>query len=75
MPENVFKGVTMDLITKITVTDHGYDAIATFARCLSRYTYFVPCKGSITAMKLANLFFLVFLLATGCQRRSYHIEV
>ena len=46
----------MDLITHLPVTAQGHDAICTFVDRLSKYTYFVACKGDITAEQLANVF-------------------
>ena len=48
-PSHVFEECTMDLITHLPVTERGNDAIATFVDRLSKYVYFVPCTGSITA--------------------------
>ena len=45
--------MTLDLITHVPKTDHGFDSIATFVDRLSKYTYFVPCTVHITAPELA----------------------
>ena len=46
----------MDLITHLPLTPVGHDTIATFVDHLSKYVYFIPCSGKITAEELAYLF-------------------
>ena len=53
VPDYVFEKCTMDIITHLPLTDRGYDAIATFVNCMSKYVYFVPCKSTILAEELA----------------------
>ena len=49
----VVKELTLDLITHLPATEHGYDSIVTFVDRLSRYKYFVLCTSYITVLKLA----------------------
>ena len=49
----VFKEVTLDLITHLRTTEHGYDSIGAFVDRLSKYMYFVPCASCIAAPELA----------------------
>ena len=46
----------MDIITHLPVTERGCDAIATFVDRMSKYVYFVPCKSTISAEELVQLF-------------------
>ena len=46
----------MDMITHLPLTPVGHDTIATFVDHLSKYVYFIPCSGKITAEELAHLF-------------------
>ena len=52
-PDYMFEECTMDIITHLPVTERGCDAIVTFVDCMSKYVYFVPCKSTISAEKLA----------------------
>ena len=51
----------MDIITHLPVTERGCDAIATFVDCMSKYIYFVPCKSTISAEELAQLFIMAMV--------------
>ena len=46
----------MDIITHLPVTERGCDAIAMFVDRMSKYVYFVPCKSTISAEELTQLF-------------------
>ena len=43
----------MDLVTHLPTTDHGHDAIYTVVDRLSKFTYFIPCKHTVSAADLA----------------------
>ena len=46
----------MDLVTHLPTTDSGHDVIYTVVTRLSKFTYFIPCKHTISAVDLAQLF-------------------
>ena len=46
----------MDLVTHLPTTDRGHDAIYTVVDRLSKFTYFIPCKHTVSAADLAQLF-------------------
>ena len=46
----------MDIITHLPVTKRGCEEIATFVDHMSKYVYFVPCKSTISAEELMQLF-------------------
>ena len=46
----------MDLVTYLPTTERGYDAIYTVVDRLSKFTYFIPCKHTVSAADLAQLF-------------------
>ena len=46
----------MDIITHLPVTEWGCDAIAMFVDCIFKYIYFVPCKSTIFAEELVQMF-------------------
>ena len=46
----------MDLVTHLPTTDHGHNAIYTVIDRLSKFTYFIPCKHTVSAADLAQLF-------------------
>ena len=54
--EYAFLDMNTNLITGLPKTERGFDAIATFVCCLSKYAYFVACHSMITAEEYANLF-------------------
>ena len=66
---HVFEDVTMDLITHFPVTSKGNDAICTFVCRLSKYAYFVPCKGTATAQDIAQLFISTVVSRHGMPKR------
>ena len=43
----------MDLVTHLPATDCGHDAIYTVVDRLSKFTYFIPCKHTVSAADLA----------------------
>ena len=46
----------MDLVTHLPATNHGHDAIYTVVDGLSKFTYFIPCKHTVSAANLVKLF-------------------
>ena len=65
----MFEECTMDIITHLPVTERGCDAIATFVDCMSKYIYFVPCKSTISAEELAQLFIATVVSRHGMPKR------
>ena len=57
----MFEECTMDITTHVPVTKRGCDAIATFVDRMSKYVYFVPCKSTISAEQLAQLFIMAMV--------------
>ena len=43
----------MDLVTYLPTTDHGHDVIYAVVDRLSNFTYFIPCKHTVSAADLA----------------------
>ena len=43
----------MDLVTRLATTDRGYDAIYIVVDRLSKFTFFIPCKHTVSAAELA----------------------
>ena len=43
----------MDLVTHLPTTDHDHDAIYTVVDRLSKFTYFIPYKHTVSAADLA----------------------
>ena len=56
IPTFCWEHATKDLITHLLLTPAGHDLIATFVDHLSKYVYFIPGSGKITAKELAHLF-------------------
>jgi len=56
VPEQKWEHMTMDLITDLPVTKHGYDAVVTFVDRLTKQVHFAPTKKRVTAVGLARLF-------------------
>ena len=59
----------MDIITHPPVTERGCDAIATFVDRMSKYVCFVPCKSTISAEELAQLFIATVVSWHGMPKR------
>ena len=68
MPDEVFEGRSMDIITNLPVTANGYDSIVMFVDWLSKYIYFVACKHDISAEQLANIFLATVVAQHGMPR-------
>ena len=47
----------MDFITHLPCSFRGFDSIFTIVDIFSRFARFIPCKTSINAVEVANLFF------------------
>ena len=45
--------MTIDLVTHLATTDCGYDVIYTVVDRLCKFTYFIPCKHTVSASDLA----------------------
>ena len=43
----------MDLVNHLAATNCGHDAIYAVVSRLSKFTYFIPCKHTISAAELA----------------------
>ena len=56
VPSGFFECVTTDLITKLPMTEYGYDAIAVFVCKMSKFVIAEPCKTTINAEQFADLF-------------------
>ena len=63
----------MDIIAHLPVTQRNCDAIAMFVDCMCRYIYSVPCKSTISAEKLTQLFIAPVVAWYGmvCLSGSY----
>ena len=59
----------MDIITQLPVTERVCNAVATFVDCMSKYVYFVPCKYTISAEQLAQLFIATEVSRHGMPKR------
>ena len=59
----------MDIITHLPVTERGCDAIAMFVDHMSKYVYFVPCKSTISAEELVQLFIVTMVSWHGMPKR------
>ena len=46
----------MDLVTYLPATNYGHDMIHIVVDRLSKFTYFIPCKHTVSAADLASLF-------------------
>ena len=66
IPYYPFESVTMDSVTHLPFTDHGYDAIYTVVNRLSKFTYFISCKHTVSASDLGQ-FFLANVHIMGYQ--------
>ena len=58
----------MDIITHLPVTERGCDAIAMFVDCMSKHVYFVPCKSTISAEELTQLFIAMVVSQYGMPK-------
>ena len=55
----------MDLATRLPTTDCGHDAIYKVIDRLSKFTYFIPYKHTVSAADLAYLFLLNVVVCHG----------
>ena len=55
----------MDLVTHLPTTERGHDVIYTVVDRLSKFTYFIPCKHTVSAADLAQLFLANMLAHHG----------
>ena len=65
----MFEECTMDIITHLPVTKRGCDAIAMFVDHMSKYVCFVPCKSTISAEELVQLFIATVVSRHGMPKR------
>ena len=59
----------MDIITHLNVTERGCDAIVMFADRMSKYVCFVPCKSTVSAEELVQLFIATMVSRHGMPKR------
>ena len=59
----------MDIITHLPVTKRGCDATAMLVDRMSKYVYFVPCKSTISAEDLTELFIATMVSQHGMPKR------
>jgi len=57
IPSKPWEVVTMDFIVKLPTTPDGFDTIFVVVDKLSKYCHFIPCKETIDAEGVADLFF------------------
>ena len=55
IPDTPWSSISMDFIAKLPISD-GYDSIWVVVDRLTKMAHFIPCKESINAKDLANLF-------------------
>ena len=58
IPTAPWESMSMDLMTDLSVTPEGHDAIVVFCDRLSKMVHFVPCCKSNVAPELAHLFII-----------------
>jgi transposase InsO family protein len=56
VPSYKWEQMTMDLITDLPTTKHGYNAIVTFIDRLSKHVHFAPTTKTVNAPQLARIF-------------------
>ena len=69
MPDHCFEEVTTDVVTHLPMTEKGYDTILTFVCRLSKYTYYIPCKSTMTAEEFADIFLRVIVARHGMPKK------
>ena len=55
IPETCWEQLTLDLITRLPVSEEGYDACVVFVDRLSKMVHYAPCTKKITAKGMARL--------------------
>lgn len=56
VPSYKWEHMTMDLVTDLPITKHGYDTIVTFINRLSKQVHFAPTTKTVNAPQLAKIF-------------------
>jgi hypothetical protein len=57
VPDQPWDSVSFDFITRLSVSERGFDAIAVFVDMLTKFAYIYPCHGTIIAEGFANLWY------------------
>ena len=68
VPPGLWDSVSMDLITSLPLTDHGFTAIIVFVDRLSKMAHFVPTVNEVSAVDCAQWFRHQVLRLHGCPR-------
>ncbi|CEP01920.1 hypothetical protein PBRA_008863, partial [Plasmodiophora brassicae] len=55
LPSSLWSSISMDLIVKLPVSD-GYDSVLVVVDRFSKMAHFIPCKETLTAVELSDLF-------------------
>ena len=58
----------MNIFSQLPVTKRGCDAITMVVDRMSKYVYFVPCKSTISAEDIAQLFIATVVLRHGMPK-------
>jgi hypothetical protein len=69
IPQKFWECVTMDLITQLPKSKHGFDAVAVFVDKLSKMTHIEPCHTAIGAEAFATLMFKSVFRHHGLPRK------
>ena len=56
VPQGKWTDVTVDLITGLPLTAHGFNAICVFVDRMTKMVHLVPCKDTLTAPQFCELF-------------------
>lgn len=68
IPERNWESVSLDLITDLPATPRGHDTVVVFVDRLSKMTHFAPCKKTVTATELAEIFLREVVRLHGFQK-------
>jgi len=68
VPERKFEHITLDLITDLPNTKHGYDAVLTIVDRLTKVVRFAPIKKNAKAKDVASVFRSVWYRQYGLPR-------
>ena len=69
IPTRPWEVVSLDFVTKLPLTEDGFDTILVIVDKLSKYVHLIPCKETVTAEGVAKLYFEHIFGNHGMPRR------